>query len=65
MLSWGWISGIITAGVLALDLYCWLTGKPTLSAVIRDTSLKQPLLPFGIGLGTGVLAWHFWSMGHS
>ena len=61
-ISWGWAAGLITAGVLLLDLYCYLTGKPTLSAEIKNASLKSPLLPYLLGFANGVLAWHFWLM---
>ena len=61
-ISWGWTAGLITAGVLLLDLYSYLTGKPTLSAEIKNVSLKHPLLPYVLGFANGVLAWHFWLM---
>lgn len=55
VVPWGWIAGGITAGVLMLDLYCWLTDQQSLTEWVKAQPLGA-VLPFL----AGILVWHLW-----
>lgn len=56
---------IVTASLLALiayEIYALANGHPgdTISEYFWQVSGKYPILPFMLGLLTGILAGHFW-----
>jgi thiamine transporter ThiT len=56
------MSLVIAIAALALvgiyDGYCQITGKPTLSKMVWQASVKYPFVPFAAGLVAGHLFWN-------
>lgn len=64
MSVWAW--WLIVAGglFLAFEIFALVTRKvPTLSATIWNLTKRYPIIAFGLGLGVGVLAVHFFGNG--
>lgn len=60
---WGVYLGLALAVFLAIEARALLMGTPTLSRTVWALTRRWPMLPFGIGLGVGMLAVHFFGRG--
>jgi hypothetical protein len=56
-----WIAAVLIS-FLVLEIIGYVQyGRPgTLSAHVQDWSNVHPLVPFGLGVGVGLLAYHLW-----
>ena len=57
---WTFIVLGILVTIFIIDVYCYFTGRVTLSHKIVVWTIAYPLFPFFTGLFIGVLAGHWW-----
>lgn len=63
--SWGiWLGAIIlTFALHEAAALATVGGSGTLTAFVRRTTLRQPILIFVLGIMVGAAAMHFWAHG--
>jgi hypothetical protein len=63
--SWGlWIAAIVLTFAVHEGIAIATVGQSgTLTAFVRRTTLRQPLLIFVLGIMVGAAAFHFWGHG--
>jgi hypothetical protein len=56
-----WV-GLVLSSFLILEVtsIAWYGRPGTLTAHVQEWSAVHPLIPFGLGVAVGALAYHFW-----